>query len=326
MKEDILVSVAAIISDDFGNLEYLLSLADILEKNYAGYEIVLIHNGPASGGGSNARAMVQQCPNARLIELVGKCDEDMVYFAALDTCIGDVVVLFNLVVTPVDLMPRIVAGVVNGVDVVLASPSERQYDFSFYVLLSRAFYRFANFLSASEIEFDRTNLSCYSRAAINAITKHQSQIRNLKLLRSHLGLRTETLLYQAAEKPHKAVTKRYISHVVFARIEQIFSLSSRPLRVIAAACFFVGFLDVFYILYVIVSQIFVTKVAAGWTSTSLFLGIGFGLLFIALGIISVYLNIIMREVQQRPPYIISGEWNSNPTVVDQFTKKNVVQQ
>jgi dolichol-phosphate mannosyltransferase len=58
--------------------------------------------------------------------------------------------------------------------------------------------------------------------------------------------------------------------------------------------------------YVIVVDLTYNKVVPGWSTTMLFLSFGFSGLFLMSGVLIKYLDMILNETKQRPPYNIES--------------------
>ncbi len=322
MNRDNLVSICSIAQGAAADLDgFLNEVSTFLNQNYQNYEIVLIGNGINGYALAEVHRIVTATPRARFIMLATQCDEDIAYSAALDTAIGDVVILMDHRHDPSNTIPALITKILNGAEIVLATPVNAPTEPAWYRLLASAYYRLVEFLVLSSLEFDRTYFAAYSRTAVNFITRHKSKIRNLRLLRHTLGLKTETIAYQ--QKPNAPPPRRRdLFNRVFARAEEALSFSVRPLRVVATLCLIAALVNICYASYVIVMRL-LTETAPGWASSELAQSSMLSILFFALGILAMHLNIVMQEGQQRPPYTILHEIIGNQTAMP-IRQKNVV--
>lgn len=325
MNKDILVSVSTIIDDDSDFVfEYLQEVTSVLSQHYENYEVILIGNGISIQTSVEVRKIIQKFPNVRLIQLANHYDEDIAYSSALDAAIGDAVVLIDSRWDPCDIIPKMVEKISQEkVDVVIGINLDKNPETYWHDFLARCFYKVAGYMCAQSVDFDRTHYSCYSRTAVNSITQYKNHIRNLRLLRKLLGVETAVIEYYRANRGQKN-RKTNIVNRLFSRVEEVLSLSVKPLRIVSAICLFAGCINVVYLVYVILIRVVGKGIMPGWASLSVTQGSMFTIFFFTLGVIANYINIIFREVQQRPLYVILNEWSSG-TPLEYFLRKNVVE-
>ncbi|HLB41823.1 MAG TPA: glycosyltransferase [Gammaproteobacteria bacterium] len=323
MNKNSVVSVATIIDDYSQNLVlYLQEATSILSKNFQNYEIILILRKSSIKTRNELKNGIQHLPKIRLVQLANNCDEDIAYSAALNTAIGDAVVLMDFNQDPLEMVPIMIKKILQEeTEVVIGHNVNKNREALWCNLLSIFFYKFASLLCEQSVDFDRTHFSCYSRTAVNFILQYKSNIRNLRLLRQLLGLETMIIDYSAISI--QTTSPNNLARRLFSRVEEIFNLSVKPLRVVAISCFFLATLNTFYILYVLLVKFFGKNIAPGWAALSLTQSVVFLVLFFSIGIIACYLNIISQEIQRRPLYTIVNEWFSNNTLYD-FSRKNIV--
>lgn len=323
MNRDNLVSVCSLVQGEPDGLAfYLQALANLLGKHYENYEIVLIGNGLSAEQRRATQTVLTGVSRTRLVVLANRYDEDTVFSAALDTAIGDAVVLMDYRSDPVTPVTAMIEKVLGGTDIVLANSKSPAREPLWYKVLAKNYYRMVELLVMSPLDFDRTHFSCYSRATVNLMTRHKSKIRNLRLLRNTLGVASETLDYEHPHQP-QGIPKQDLASRIFARAEEALSFSVRPLRVVAFLCLGATLVNLLYAIYVVLVRLFISDTAPGWASTGLVQSTMLGILFFSLGILAMHLNVIMQEVLRRPSYTILHEIDSG-TLSEQSIRRNVV--
>jgi hypothetical protein len=324
MNRDNLVSVCSLVQGSLDGLaQYLRSLSHLLDGHYENYEIVLIGNGMSTEQRRVAQQEMADIAKTRLVVLTNVYDEDVGYSAALDTAIGDVVVLMDYRTDSVEPILPMIEKVLGGIDIVLANNTTATPEPLWYRILAKNYYRLVEVLVMSSLDFDRTYFSCYSRTTVNLMTGHKSKIRNLRLLRNTLGVATETINYQQS-RPARLHRRQYLANHIFARAEEALSFSVRPLRAITFLCLSATLLNAIYAGYVLFARLFFRGIAPGWASTELVQSAMLGVLFFALGIIAITLNIILQEVMQSPSYAILNDISSG-MAKEENIRKNVVE-
>ncbi|EKD73496.1 MAG: hypothetical protein ACD_45C00300G0003 [uncultured bacterium] len=323
MNRDSVVSVATIIDNCSEKLTtYLQEATSILSKNFQNYEIILIVRKSSIQTRKELKNDIQHLPKIRLVQLANNCDEDIAYSAALNTAIGDAVVLMDSNQDPLATVPVMVRKILQEeAEVVVGHNISKHQEPLWCHLLSKFFYKFASLLCEQPVDFDRTHFSCYSRTAVNYILQYKNNIRNLRLLRQLLGLETMSIDY--AGLPIQITNSNSIIRRLFSRTEEILNLSIKPLRVVAASCFCLAILNIGYIGYILLVKSFGKNLAPGWAALSLTQSVVSLVLFFSISIIACYLNIISQEIQRRPLYTVVNEWFSDNDLHD-FPIKNVV--
>ena len=91
--------------------------------------------------------------------------------------------------------------------------------------------------------------------------------------------------------------------------EAIISFSDYPLRLIVVFGFTVSLIGFLLTIFLVISKVYFVDRQAGYTSTvSLITFLG-GIQIMVLGFASLYIGRILKEVQNRPLYIISEKFN-----------------
>jgi polyisoprenyl-phosphate glycosyltransferase len=318
MNRENLVSVCTLMDGSAEGLaDFLSDISGRLSAAYENYEIVLLSNELSQACMPDACKLVASTPRTRLVQLASRHDENIVYSAALDTAIGDVVVLMDFRTDAAAVVPLLVDRILDGAEIVLANASRPPDNPLWSKLVSAGYYRMVELLVSSPMEFDRSHFCAYSRTAVNLMTRHMGRIRNLRLLRNTLGLETVAVEYT----PLPGRRHFHMASRIFARAEEALSLSVRPLRLVTMLCLLASLVNLGYAIYVMLVRLLMTT-APGWASSEVSQSAMMSILFFALGITAMHLNIVLQEVQRRPSYTILNEISSNSS---HTLRKNVVE-
>src|SRR3990167_6868379 len=197
MNNDFVVSIATLV-DNYSHsiVDYLNEASLLLSKNFQHYEIILIIRKSIINDREILKNHIQHLSKIRIIELANNCDEDIAYSAALNSAIGDAVVLMDFIQDSLSLVPHMLNKIFAEETDVIIGNNISEYKESFWSrFLSKFFYKCAGLLCDQSVDFDRTHFSCYSRSAVNFMLQYKSNIRNLRLLRQLLGLKTTMINY-----------------------------------------------------------------------------------------------------------------------------------
>jgi hypothetical protein len=188
---------------------------------------------------------------------------------------------------------------------------------SFFRKVSRnIFFGISKFIAGLEISPRATYLTAFSRPALNAIVSSPTGLKYLRHLIGHIGFE---IVEHDYERPEGVVERDRPGFT--AAIEVLTNYSLRPLRVVSGLGLIAAFVNFSYTIYVLVTFIS-TKVAQGWASTNLQLGIMFFLLFLSLSLISEYLGRILSESQRQSSYIIKDELVSSRLISNE-NRRNI---
>jgi hypothetical protein len=324
LDNNLVISIATVVDGDFQNvMNYLQRVTSLLSKNFRHYEVLLIIKNSSHQDKILLRNSIQQLLKIRVIELANNCSDDIAYGAALNSAIGDAVILMDFnqdSLSPVLLMINKVLH--EGANIVIGHNTKKNKESLLSRWLSKLFYKCTALLCGQIACFSRNHFSCYSRTAINFILQHKNNVCNLRLLREQLGL--EVTLVEYSDSLTQKRNSRAIIQRLFSNTEGMLYLSVKPLRIVSALGFILAIYNIFYIGYIFIINLFGDNTQyITLTSTSLIKSIGFLILFFSISVIASYLNIILQEIQRRPLYTISNEWFSDNVLFD-FSKKNVV--
>jgi glycosyltransferase involved in cell wall biosynthesis len=317
--QDIFVSVVVVVGKDSTYVEsYMHRLTSMLRANYANYEIIVIANNTPSSELDDVKNILSELPCIRLIVLSKEHDVDTAIFAGLEAAIGDYVCVLDQTVDPTEIVPDlieqnqsfdIVQGISTaGVKGVIGARSGR-----------KLFYWYNRKFMDISIPVNATYLMAFNRKAISAITGSNRDHRHIRHLARVVGYKLGELKYTPINNPSR---KRSLRGGTVEALETITSYSTHPLRVVSWLGVLASFLNLIYAVYVVVINILGKNLAQGWTTTSLQLSGMFFLLFLAVVIISEYINRILSEQRNDQKYLVDDEFNSSVSLAD-IDRKNV---
>ena len=317
--QDIFVSVVVVVGRDSIHTEsYLYRLTSMLRANYANYEIIVIANNLASAELEEIKSLLGELPCIRLIILSKEHDVDTAIFAGLEAAIGDYVCTLDQMVDPTEIVPDMISqnqsfDIVQGVSTarvkgVVGARSGR-----------KVFYWYNRKYMGINISVNSTYLMAFNRKSINAITGSNRDHRHIRHLARVIGFKMGELSYTPITSPSR---KRSLRGGAVEALETIASYSTHPLRVVSWVGAIASFLNLVYAAYVVTINIMGKNPAQGWTTTSLQLSGMFFLLFLAVIIISEYINRILSEQRNDQKYLVDDEFNSTVLIAD-ADRKNV---
>ncbi len=307
VSTDNLVSVCLVVRNEHQRIAPLLDkLTNVIAGLFQYYEILILDNASGDGTDRVVASKLRETPNVRLLRLSRIYNLDTAVTAALDTAIGDYVILIDLE-TDLGLIPLLIEKAEEGNDIVVV-----RRDLSrLYPPLDRwsgqILYRIASRMLGYEVVLEDGFTRLFSRRVVNALTQIRNRRRHLKHFGSVVGYR------QAYIVSHQ---EAHISRV--RRVEKVKSVvglvvnnSIAPLRFASLLGLIASLLNLLYIAYIVVVTIVREgRLAEGWLTTSLTTTTMFLMLFIILAILAEYIGRLLEEAKDEPLYFVEYEDHS----------------
>jgi polyisoprenyl-phosphate glycosyltransferase len=323
MDKNSLISVSAILHNAAGSIvPFLEEISAVLAASFAHYEIVLIENGSSDDTVPAIRGQMQRYQHIRLVVLSREYEQQVAWTAALESSIGDFVILMDMDSDPPRIIPDLVAKAQGGFDVVTAEARRRDHQTMLYRLLSRNFYRLSNVVTEYKVNLDSSNYVCFSRKMVNAILQVKDRVRFLKFLQTEIGYSHATIPFEPIQRGGRKGCRQLLQRFFFA-VETLVSHSTKLIRLATSLALLTSIISLGYLLYALVIKIFMTDVAEGWASTSMVLALMFAVMFFILFIIGEYLALVFKETRKGPLYHVAEEFNSS-SLFTSIREKNVV--
>jgi len=311
--QDIFVSVVVLIRPESENIDaYIRNLHGVLSSNYTNYEIIIVDNEAPLEEFNTIVALLEQIPCIRIVKLSQQFKYDTAVFAGLEVSIGDYVCTVDPAIDPIEDILTIIAESQNH-DVV-QGVSEVPIQGVFASQLGRRlFYWYNRKYIGIDIPLNATYFAAYSRRAINSLTVSGRNHRHIRHLARRIGYGYATQNYRPTQNPSN---QRRLKTGVVEALEIVTSYSTHPLRFVTWLGLAAGGLNIVYACYVVVLNLFVPRLAPGWTSTSMQSSLMFFLLFMIMIILSEYIGRILSESHREPNYFVADELVSTVAIAD----------
>ncbi|MBK9255180.1 MAG: hypothetical protein IPM42_06790 [Saprospiraceae bacterium] len=285
------------------NVEVLDSFLVKSEKYFANvfenYEYIIVNNSGktdlASASGKDIKTGLKGALN--IIHLSWPHNLEDAMRAGIELSLGDIIFEFDTIRMDYDLslVQEVYAECINGYDAVTAVPKIQEFSFS------KLFYKILNRFS-NNILLTTESFRVVTRRMINQAAKSKEAFRYRKINYHYSGLKTKIIYYQPdqslAFKKDFSLSEKFS---LAGNVMVYYSSIGTQISLILSVGFFL--LSVLTGIYALVS-FFVLKgnIAAGWTTTMLFLSVSFSGIFGILAVISKYLEVLLKEVQINPSY------------------------
>jgi dolichol-phosphate mannosyltransferase len=280
-------------------------LTATLQRLNPDFEVVLVDDGSTDGSSATADQMHGADPRFRCVHLSRNFGHQAAVTAGLRYASGDLIcVMDGDLQDPPEVLPAFVADWEKGSDVVYGIRESRKEHWAL-VALYALFYRLLARMSTVAIPLDAGDFCMISREVADQINGLPERERFLRGLRPWVGFRQTGIRYQRDAR--RAGRSKY-SFVGLLRlaVSGIVSFSDKPLIYVMIVGLLTSAVSILYGAYLVAYTLLFGGVITGYASLMaglLFVG---GIQLTALGIVSIYLATIFKEVKGRPSYIVSS--------------------
>jgi glycosyltransferase involved in cell wall biosynthesis len=175
-------------------------------------------------------------------------------------------------------------------------------------ITSTSFNHLMNFLTQEKIPNNVSTLRIMNRKFINNYNQLTEKSRYIPGLENWLGFKKGYLPIIHQERKQGNSSYNFKKRLKMA-FESVISFSDFPLRLIVVFGCLVAIIGFGLTLYLIISKLLMVNYQAGYTTTiSLITFLG-GVQIMVIGVASLYIGRILREVQSRPLYVINEKIN-----------------
>lgn len=321
-KIDSFVSVATAIDQvNDTTKKFFTGTLSLLQKRYTNYELIIVANGLPDDLVEDVAELLKEYPCIRIIRLSRKYNHEVATFAAIESAIGDYVIVASAVSDPPSAIPHMVDILRDHHDIVFGV-SKKPIPYPFLAKLGRKwFFWYSGHFLEVNIPVNTTYLMGMNRRAINALTQIKGHHRHIRHISAQVGFKTATYEY-LPKFNHGLVNRGFIKNANLA-LEIAISYSHHPLRLLSKVSLLISLVNVVVATYTVATYVARNgNVAEGWTTLTLEMSVMFFFVFLMLAVIAEYIGQIREELRDQPPYHIMEELTSNVLIADE-TRRNI---
>jgi dolichol-phosphate mannosyltransferase len=205
---------------------------------------------------------------------------------------------------PPELIPALVAEWRRGFKVVATQRRDADASLSYFKRASsKLFYRILGAVGDVRIDPGSADFMLLDREVVDVVNVLEGQDFFLRGLVRWLGYPLASVPFSRGVRP-SGNTKYTLRHMVELALTGFVLHSVRPLRFAIWLALVFAALGALFVIYSIVSFLFVERTVAGWTSIMAAIAILGAAQLLVLGIIGEYVGRILRESRRRPSYIV----------------------
>lgn len=297
-----LISVVVPAFNEEGNLAALYDAIRAALETLE-WELVFVDDGSTDHTFDVIRELAQRDDRVRGLGLSRNFGHQYALLAGLKASRGLAVVTMDADLQhPPALIPRLLAEWQHGVNIVHTRRASTRETGWFKRTSSSLYYRLFSLLSGVPLEEGLADFRLLDRGVVAALTDLEEVQLFLRGLVRWVGFRQTIVPYEAHER-HSGEPKYDVARMLSLAADGVTSFSTAPLRL----GIFVGFLtsagafvEILYILWITWSG----DPVPGWASVAGLVALLFGINFILLGFLGIYIGHIFTRVQRHPAYLI----------------------
>ena len=299
-KEKNFISAVVYVHNAANQIEkFLETIITVLEENFEQSEIICVNDCSEDQSVAiikNISALAKNT-NLSVLNMSYYHGLEMAMNAGIELSIGDFVFEFDSAKMDYDIaeIMNIYYKSLEGYDIVSASPDKREK------ISSRLFYKLFEYFSDYDCKMTSERFRILSRRVINRISSMNKMVPYRKALYTNCGLKTVTIKYVCKEGSHRVVDRQEQKYRVNLAEDALILFTGVGYRFSVTMTIFMMFAAIFMMIYSLVIYINSNPVP-GWTTTILFLALGFFGLFGILTIIVKYLQLLVDLEFRRKRY------------------------
>lgn len=305
--QDIILSIIIVTKNDGDIVEEVLhEIKDQLKKIEVSNEIVIVDNDSTDQTVDKIRKLQKAIPYTRTLRLSKGYEKEIAITAGLDNCIGDYAIVFNIYTDPPEIIPQMIAKLLNQYDIVIGEETSCAIVHDF---LSRAFLSIVQKISTHQFIYTQNYLLGLNRKAINSIIQTRRKSRNLNYINYLIGFKKAVISYKSPKKYLFKIQRENFFKIIFNVTNIIISNSFKPMRILSILGMFASVAFLLYVFFIALLKVLFNIYLApeGWITLGAVLGTMFLILFSFLAIMGEYIIRVLDETRNEPFYFIADE-------------------
>lgn len=283
-------------------------LVAVAEEITPDFELVLVEDHGPDGSWLVLERLAAADRRVKALRLSRNCGQHFAITAGLDHAEGDWVVVMDCdLQDPPEEIETLYRKAQEGHDVVFARRRDRA-DSLAKTLPGKVFYAFLSWLTAEPYDRTIANFSISARKVILAFRQYREQDRSFPMIMRRLGFERTTV--DVVHAPRFAGATSYTLRKLLAfALQNVVAASTRPLVMSVQFGLFIAVASLGFSVYVLTQYLRHRITVPGWATLALLVSFLFGLLFMQLGVIGLYLGRTFEQSRNRPLYHVAEARN-----------------
>ncbi len=303
------VSVAIPAYNESSNIDELAvrltAVFDGLADRYD-FEVVICENGSQDDTYDRLLALHERDPRFKVVQLVRNFHMEGGMLAALGHVTGDACVIMSAdLQDPPEMIPQLIEKWEEGYENVYTVITRRHGESRFRRTAAKLFYWLIGQVSDTPVPRNSSDFRLVSRDAYQAFNGLRERNQMVRAAWGWLGFPSIGIEFERPARQEGSSSFNAFATAAFA-VRGILASSSTPVKLIPTIGSVLSGLSFLILLAIIVRAVFFGVHFPGWGTIVSLLLLLFCFLFLMLGMVAEYVDMIFREVQARPPYLLRG--------------------
>ncbi|HSA30959.1 MAG TPA: glycosyltransferase family 2 protein [Candidatus Omnitrophota bacterium] len=286
------------------------NIADLLQETLPhlsasglSYEVILINDGSKDGTWLEIQKAANNDPCVKGVSLSRNFGHQHALFCGLHFAGGRAMICMDGDLQhPPSMIPKMLHAWKEGAKVVTTTRISNAKTSWLKKTSSRYYYKLFTFLSGVPLHEGTSDFCLIDRQAFEAFKDFKDANLFLRGIVHWVGFPSASLAYQEGERK-KGKSKYSLLKMLHLGLTGIISFSTVPLKLGIWAGLLMSAFSFFELVYILTRYLQGATVP-GWASTVGVVSLLFGILFILLGCIGIYLADIHNCLKNRPPFIV----------------------
>jgi len=273
------------------------------------FEIVVVENGSSDLTLQKLMQIRSVDPTFKIIQLSRNFGYEGGITAGLMNAKGDAVIMMNAdLQDPPEMIPKFIKKWEEGYDIVYAVIQKREGISVIRSFTYSNFYRVINLLTKNIIPRNVTEFRLMDKKVYSVINCMNERNRFIRGMVAWTGFKQIGIPFIRPPRFAGKSKGGDFNTIMTTATNGIISFSYLPLKLSMIIGFLVSVSSFAAILYILVLYLIYGSIIPGYFSTLIVILFFFGVLFIIIGIMGLYISKIYDEVKKRPMYIIKNKF------------------
>ena len=285
--------------------EFVKQVHALQAQNYSiKYEMIFVDDGSHDKSLKILRELSKKHNHIRYISLTRNFGSHIALLAGVDHCQTDAAVFIpaDLQKNP-SLVKTMLEHVSKGAEIVIGRQKKKKTGLMTRWLAS-FFYFVFELVGNVTLPSGGTDFILITRRPIQFLRENREYDVNIFMLLLWPGFRSATFEY-SEEKRFRGKSKWTFRKRINLAIDSFFGFSSVPLKMITRTGIVLASGSFIFVLYIVVETSILGSPVPGFPTLVAIITFGFGITFLALGMIAEYLSQVLSFSRGRPMYLIS---------------------
>jgi len=272
------------------------------------FEILFVNDGSKDSTIDEIKKLSEKNPRIRYIDFSRNFGKEIATTAGLNLCSGDACIMVDADLQhPAELIPEFVRKWEEGHEVVVGVRKSSKSDSWIKKAGSKLFYAILNGIIETKVVPNSTDFRLLDRVVINEFNRFTEENRMTRGLIDWLGFKRTYIYFEANDRLHGTASYSFWKLVRLA-FNSFISLSLIPLKLAGYLGIFITTISGISGFYILLGKyIFRAHFASTFSDAenlAIFIVFLVGIILMSIGLISLYIANIHREVLNRPLYVI----------------------